>query len=84
VGSNVRQTPGDPDSCASIVEGMRIVVDFDVCAVTGGCVHHAPEVFAMADDGMLHVIRESPDESLREAVERAAEYCPTGAITVTD
>jgi len=47
-------------------------------------VHHAPEVFAMGDDGYLAVIRPNPDESLRERVERAAEMCPTGAITVSD
>jgi ferredoxin len=38
----------------------------------------------MGEDGMLHVLTDSPDESMREAVLRAAEYCPTGAITVVD
>lgn len=63
---------------------MKVTVDVDACASTGGCVHHAPEVFAMGDDGYLAVIRPNPDESLRERVERAAEMCPTGAITVSD
>jgi ferredoxin len=63
---------------------MRIIVDHDTCAATGGCVHQAPGVFAMGEDGMLHVLTESPDESMRDAVLRAAEYCPTGAITVVD
>jgi ferredoxin len=61
---------------------MRIVVDFDACAATGGCVHQAPDVFAIANDGLLHVLQESPDESLRDAVTLAAELCPTGAISV--
>lgn len=63
---------------------MRIIVDLDTCAATGGCVHQAPGVFAIGDDGMLHVLDESPGESMRESVLRAAELCPTGAITVLD
>lgn len=63
---------------------MRITVDQDTCAATGGCVHLAPGVFAIGEDGLLHVLRESPDDSMRGAVLRAAELCPTGAITVED
>jgi ferredoxin len=68
----------------SNVDMMRIVVDFDACAATGGCVHQAPEVFSLGDDGMLRILQESPDESVRVAVLRAEELCPTGAITVED
>lgn len=63
---------------------MRVVVDPDTCAVTGGCVFHAPEVFRLGDDGMLHVLQEFPGESLRTAVQQAADYCPTGAISIED
>ena len=63
---------------------MRIVVDFEACAATGGCVHQASEVFALGADGMLQVLQESPAESLRAAVLRAEELCPTGAIAVED
>jgi ferredoxin len=63
---------------------MQIVVDFDACAATGGCAHQAPDVFAIGDDGMLHVLQGTPDESLRDAVVRAEELCPTGAISVVD
>lgn len=52
--------------------------------MTGGCVFHAPEVFQLGDDGMLHVLQEFPDESLQEAVTKAADYCPTGAILIED
>ena len=61
---------------------MQIVVDFDACAATGGCVHQAPDVFVISDDGMLHVLQDTPDEALRDAVMRAEELCPTGAISV--
>ena len=63
---------------------MRVVVDPEACAVTGGCVFHAPEVFHLGDDGLLHVLQEQPDESLRAAVTKAADYCPTGAISIED
>jgi len=63
---------------------VKVTVDLDACASTGGCAYHAPEVFALGDDGFLAVLQPDPDESLRDAVERAADMCPTGAITVSD
>ena len=57
---------------------MRVVVDFDLCAATGGCQHQAPEVFELRDDGMLHVLDATPPESLRAKVQQAIDYCPTG------
>ena len=63
---------------------MQIIVDFDMCAATGGCVNQAPEVFEIRDDGFLYVLQENPNESLREKVKLAVDLCPTGAITITD
>jgi ferredoxin len=63
---------------------MQIIVDFDMCAATGGCVNQAPEVFEIRNDGFLHVLQESPDESLRAKVKLAEDLCPTGAITIND
>jgi ferredoxin len=63
---------------------MKIIVDFDMCAATGGCVNQAPEVFEIRDDGFLYVLQENPNESLREKVKLAEELCPTGAITIND
>ncbi|NBP50583.1 MAG: ferredoxin [Actinobacteria bacterium] len=63
---------------------MKVTVDLDACASTGGCAYHAPEVFALGEDGLLTVLQPQPDDSLRDRVERAAEMCPTGAITVAD
>lgn len=61
---------------------MRVIVDFDACASTGGCVHQAPTVFEIRDDGMLYVLQEMPGEELREQVKAAEELCPTGAISI--
>ena len=63
---------------------MQIIVDFDMCAATGGCVNQAPEVFEIRDDGFLYVLQESPNESLRAKVKLAEDLCPTGAITIND
>ena len=63
---------------------MKIIVDFDMCAATGGCVNQAPEVFEIRDDGFLHVLQENPNESLRAKVKLAEDLCPTGAITIND
>lgn len=63
---------------------MRVVVDFDLCLATGGCAHQAPEVFELRDDGMLHVVNDNPPETMREAVQRAVDYCPTGAISIVE
>ena len=61
---------------------MRVIVDFDACASTGGCVHQAPTVFEIRDDGMLYVLQENPGEELRTQVTAAEELCPTGAISI--
>ncbi len=61
---------------------MRIVVDFDLCQGHGVCEGEAPEVFELDDDGYLTILQEEPPESLRDAVERSAKYCPTMAIRI--
>jgi ferredoxin len=61
---------------------MRVTVDLDTCASTGGCVHQAPTVFEIRDDGMLHILQDEPSEDLRAQVMAAEELCPTGAISI--
>ena len=63
---------------------MRVTVDLDMCASTGGCVHQAPTVFEIRDDGMLYVLQEEPGEDLLAQVTAAEELCPTGAIAIVD
>lgn len=61
---------------------MKVVVNFDLCASTGGCAQIAPEVFEVRNDGYLYVLQEEPTEDLQAAVAEAAEMCPTAAITL--
>ena len=61
---------------------MKVVVDLSVCNLHGLCMETAPEVFEIGDDGVLHVLNETPPESLRAKVDRAVRECPTGAISI--
>ncbi len=63
---------------------MKVVVDFNVCQDHGQCVFAAPEVFELDAAGKLVVLVAQPDESLRSAVEDAADVCPVQAITIED
>ena len=61
---------------------MKVVVDMNVCNLHGLCIETVPEVFKIGDSGVLHVLNESPPDSLRAKVEKAARECPTGAISI--
>lgn len=56
----------------------------DECLGDGICADECPAVFELDDEGLAIVINAEPDESLREAVESAAEECPAEIIIVED
>ena len=64
---------------------MRVEVDLDLCQGHGMCELEAPDVFAL-DRGtdQVRLLRPEPDDSRREAVDRAVRYCPAMALSVTD
>lgn len=61
---------------------MKVTVDLALCDLHGLCVDTAPEVFEIGSDGALKVLNDTPPETLRDRVDKAARECPTGAITV--
>jgi ferredoxin len=62
---------------------LRVVVDNERCVSSGNCADIAPLVFTQDDDtGVVILLKEHPDDSLREAVLRAASLCPSQAIAV--
>lgn len=63
---------------------MRVVIDWDLCQGHAVCMGEAPEVFLVGDDGELKILNERPDASLAKKVELAAQYCPTGAISLAE
>jgi len=62
----------------------RIEIDEDLCQGHGVCESEAPGVFSVAKDGRLTVLRPTPDDADRPAVDLAVRYCPTRAIRVTE
>lgn len=63
-------------------EGARIDVDMDRCVYTLQCTYHAPAVFDVDDDGEMTYTEEVP-AGAEEAVDRAADLCPSQAIRIT-
>ena len=59
---------------------MKVSVDFDMCASTGGCMQICPEVFEVRNDGYLYILQDEPGEELHDKVREAADLCPTAAI----
>jgi ferredoxin len=63
---------------------MKVRVDPDVCAGFGICVGVSPEVFELHDDGYATVLVAVVPPELEELVRRAADQCPSRAISVSD
>lgn len=65
---------------------MRVRIEpRDECLGDGICADECPQVFVINDeDGLAMVVDESPDESLREAVQSAADECPAEIIIVEE
>lgn len=64
---------------------LRLIVDRERCVSSGNCADLAPLVFTQDDDtGVVILLMEHPEESLREVVKRAAMLCPSQAIRVEE
>jgi ferredoxin len=55
-------------------------IDERACAAHGDCLDVAPQAFALSDDDVAMVVGAAPPDTLV----RAAEACPSVAITVID
>lgn len=64
---------------------MKIAVDQDICASSGNCVMHAPDVFDQRDeDGVVVLLDADPPAHQAEATRRAAAFCPALAIQIEE
>ncbi len=61
---------------------MKVRVDPEVCAGFGICVGVCPEAFELHDDGYAHVLVAEVPTELEDLVRRAADQCPSRAISV--
>jgi ferredoxin len=65
--------------------GMHVTVDEVKCVGAGQCVMAAPGVFDQRDDdGIVVLLKETPDTSEFGAVREAAVLCPAAAIRLRE
>ena len=62
---------------------MRVEWDESRCALSALCTGMAPDVFRVDEDARL-AISSDIDLDQRQAVQDAADSCPTQAITIAD
>jgi ferredoxin len=62
---------------------MKIHVNRSRCEGHAICAMEAPELFDHDDDGALVVLDETPNESRGEDARRAADACPTQALSIS-
>ncbi|MEE2039951.1 (4Fe-4S)-binding protein [Nocardiopsis sp. CT-R113] len=63
---------------------LRLHADTDVCAGAGQCVRAAPDLFDQADDGLVVLLRADVPAHARDRALTAADWCPSGAVAVTE
>lgn len=61
---------------------MRVRVDPDVCAGFGICINISPDVFVLHEDGYAIVMIDDLPPDMRDLVQRAADQCPSRAISI--
>lgn len=62
------------------VEGLRIVIDRDLCVGFADCVAEAPDAFEIDDEGIA--VLTTPEKAGRVRLLDACAACPVDAITV--
>jgi len=62
----------------------RIEINYRACMKTGQCYYLHPEAFRKREDDHPEPTEPRFPESMREALEEAADLCPTESITVAD
>jgi ferredoxin len=62
----------------------RIEVDRERCVGSGTCEMLAADLFEVADDGMVAVLRPDLDGDDVGAAEDAVQACPTQALSLVD
>lgn len=74
---------GSPSKTAAPASApLRLHADTDVCAGAGQCVRAAPDLFDQDEDGLVLLLRTDVPEQARERALTAADWCPSGAVSV--
>lgn len=64
--------------------GLKVRVDLAKCIGSGHCVLTEPRIFDQRDDGIVFLLDDSPAPELRAAAQKAADLCPSQAITIEE
>lgn len=75
----------EADAEAPVAESTsyHIELDTDLCQGHAACAGEAPSVFKVVNDKVT-LLDSSPGAELRELVDAARRYCPTGAIKIVE
>jgi ferredoxin len=63
---------------------MKVVADLSRCQGYANCLGAAPDVYDLADNGLVVVKVEEPGPDLEEAARQGAALCPVQALTIVD
>ena len=63
---------------------LKVSVDLEKCIGAGHCVLRAPRIFDQRDAGMVILLDDSPASELHAAAHKAADLCPSQAITIEE
>ena len=64
---------------------LKVIVDTTRCVSSGNCADLVPGVFTQDDStGVVVLLQEYPDPSLRQKVKKAALCCPSQAFVVEE
>jgi ferredoxin len=63
---------------------LKVRVDFAKCIGTGTCESVAGDVFEVAEDAVVRVLRWTVDAERRPAVDQAIQQCPVGALRLEE
>lgn len=63
---------------------LKVRVDVEKCIGAGHCVLRAPLIFDQREDGIVILLDGSPGPELHAATHKAADLCPSQAITIEE
>ena len=66
------------------MNSFKVHVDEDKCIGAGQCVRIAPAIFDQREDGIVILLDATPPPALHAAARKAADLCPSQAITIEE
>jgi ferredoxin len=63
---------------------MKVVADLSRCQGYANCLAAAPEVYDLADNGLVEVKVSEPGAELQAAAREGASLCPVQALTIVE